>query len=43
MEATLVALVGVNLLLLVFLLYLLVRLRSLRELKDRLSDRDRGR
>lgn len=41
MEATLVALVGANLLLLVFLLYLLVRLRSLRELKDRLSDRDR--
>ena len=43
MRTTLVALGVGNVLLLAFLFYLLVRLRSLRELKDRLSDRDRGR
>ena len=40
MDAALLALIGGNLALLGVLLYLLRRLKRLREMKDRLSDRD---
>jgi O-antigen/teichoic acid export membrane protein len=40
MDATLVALVGGNLVLLGVLLYMLRRLKRLREMKDQLTDRD---